>query len=491
MNTTFFYFLIESSIYLLFFLAIYRLAISNLTHFNWMRGYLLLSISLSIILPLIKIPGHWSHSLLGNGLFDKPFLITNLNPLMVLTLNTIESGTQPGPGIDVWASIIFVLSAIYFIGAFYKSITLFSNLRQISESIKNNPKHKEGKYWIVSTNNNVAAFSFLNFIFIGRNVTNLTNQEIQQIKNHEQIHASHQHTLDILFIEIIGLIFWFSPLVRYAKTKIQELHEYIADEKTAGNGEMKRSYAQLLLNLASEAKGFCLSTGFSGKQINNRLQMVSKTRSLPKYKLIFVSLIPVAAFLLLSFSYFDHPVATAKTNNQKQEINSTPTSSHKIGNIIWVNNMAFTSAELTKILGMKKGDEYTKKSLQKRLDDEDGVSTFYIDHGYLFYNIKITETPTSGNAMDLTFTIHEGDRGKIGKVSIKGNQHVPTEEILNKIIVKPGDLFSKTKIIQSVRALSMMGKFDNERIRPEVTPLPKEPNNVFITVNIAFEVSEL
>lgn len=489
MNTTFSYFLIESSVYLLFFLAIYRLAISNLTHFNWMRGYLLLSLSLSIILPLVKIPGHWSHSLLGNGLFDKPFLITNLNPLMALSPNTIESGTQASSGSDVWTSIIFVLSAVYFTGAFYKSITLFRNLRQISKSIKNNPKHREGKNWIVSTDNNVAAFSFLNFIFIGRNVTNLTSQEIQQIKNHEQIHASHRHTLDILFVEIIGIIFWFSPLVRYAKIKIQELHEYIADEKTAGNGEMKRSYAQLLFNLASEAKGFCLSTGFSGKQINNRIQMVSKTRSLPRHKLIFISLVPIATFLLLSFSYFDHPVATTKTSIQNKEANSATTSAQKIGSINWVNNTVFTSAELNKILGLKKGDEYTKKSLQKRLDDENGISTLYIDHGYLFYNIKITETPTSSNAMDLTFTIHEGDRGKIGKVSIIGNRHVPTEEILNKIMVKPGDLFSKTKLIQSVRALSMMGKFDNEKIRPKVTPLlPRESE--FYIADIAFEVTE-
>lgn len=491
MNTKFFYFLIESSIYLLFFLAIYRLAISNLTHFNWMRGYLLLSLSLSLILPLVKIPGQWSHSLLGNGLFDKPFLITNFNPLMVLTPSTIDSGTQPGPGSDVWASIIFVLSAVYFTGAFYKLITLFRNLRQISESIKNNPKHKEGKYWIVSPENNVAVFSFLNFIFIGRNVTNLTSQEIQQIKNHEQIHASHRHTLDILFVEIIGIIFWFSPLVRYAKIKIQELHEYIADEKTAGNGEIRRSYARLLFNLASEAKVFCLSTGFSGKQINNRIVMVSKTRSLPRHKLIFVSLIPVAAFLLLSFSYFDHPVEITKTSNQNMEVNSATTSDQKIGSINWVNNTVFTSAELNKILGMKKGDEYSKNNLQKRLYDEDGVATRYMDKGYLFANVEFSENPASEGIVDLTITIYEGLQGKIGNVSIRGNKHVSTEDILAKITVKPGDWFSKTKLLESVRALSMMGKFDNEKIKPEVNPLlPQDLYREFHIVNIIFNVTE-
>lgn len=491
MNTTFFYFLIESSIYLLFFLAIYRLAISNLTHFNWMRGYLLLSLSLSIILPLIKIPGQWSHSLLGNGPFDKPFLITNLNPLMILPPNTIESGTQASSGSDVWASLIFVLSAVYFTGAFYKSIILFRNLLQISESIKNNPKHREGKYWIVSADNNVAAFSFLNFIFISRNVTNLTSLELQQIKNHEQIHASHRHTLDILFIEIIGIFFWFSPLVRYAKTKIQEIHEYIADEKTAGKGEMKKRYAQLLFNLASEAKVFCLSTGFSGKQIKNRIVMVSKTRSLPRHKLIFISLIPVAAILLLSFSYLNNPSATAQANIQGQGINSGIYSSLKIGKINWINNTIINTDGLNKILGLKTGDEYIKENFENRIwSDLDGVSTYYLDKGYVFLKMDISENPASEGIVDLTITIYEGVQSKIGKVSIRGNKHVSTEDILAKITVKPGDLFSKTKIVESVRALSIMGKFDNETIKPDLTPLPKDPNSDFAIVDIAFEVTE-
>ena len=166
MNTTFFYFLIESSICLLFFFAIYRLAISNLTHFNWMRGYLLTGLALSIILPVIKIPEQWSHLFLGNALFDKPLSLTMMNPLMGFTPQTIESGAQANSPLNGWASFIFVLSAIYLIGVLLKSISLLSNLLQIRKSIQKSPKHKEGKYWIVNTNKEVAPFSFLNFIFI-------------------------------------------------------------------------------------------------------------------------------------------------------------------------------------------------------------------------------------------------------------------------------------------------------------------------------------
>jgi beta-lactamase regulating signal transducer with metallopeptidase domain len=487
MNTTFFYFLIESSIYLFFFLAIYRLAISNLTHFNWMRGYLLSSITLSIILPLIKIPGQWFHSILGNALIDNPLSLTILNPLMVLTPKTIESGMQTSSPLNSWASLMFVLSAIYFIGAFYKSIALFRNLLKIRESIRNNSRHKEGKYWTVNTDNKVVAFSFFNFIFINGDLKNLTSQEIQQIKNHEYIHANQLHTIDILFIEIVGILFWFNPLVRYAKTKLQEIHEYIADEKTAGHGEMKKCYAQLLFNLASDTKAFCLSTGFSGKQINNRILMVSKARSLPGYRLVFISLIPIAAFLMLSFSYLDNTFAAAPTNTQNTEINSSP----KIGKINWVNNTIINTDGLNKILGLKTGDEYIKKNFENRIwFDMDGIFTFYLDKGYVFSKMDISENQTKEGAVDLTITIYEGGLGKIGKVSVRGNKQVSTDDILSKISVKPGDLFNKTKIVESIRALSKMGKFDNEKIKPEITPKPDESNNDFAIIDIAFEVTE-
>src|ERR1035437_4295683 len=116
MNATFFYFLIESSVYLLFFVAIYKLAISNLTHFTWMRTYLLSSLTLSIILPLIRIPGQWSQSLLGDPLFEKPLSFIILNPFNVITPETINPATQADSYAGVWISMLNVLPAVYLIG---------------------------------------------------------------------------------------------------------------------------------------------------------------------------------------------------------------------------------------------------------------------------------------------------------------------------------------------------------------------------------------
>ena len=490
MNMTFFYFLIKSSIYLLFFLVAYRLFISNLTYFSWMRIYLLVSISLCLILPFIEIPGNWTHSVFGNSLFEKTAFQTLMSPQKVSSPDTLEMGIQSVSDLSGWGILVFIVSVIYFSGLIYKTILLLSNLWKIRKCILNNPKQKAGKYWIINTDRQVVAFSFFHFIFFNPDFRNLTSHEVQQIINHEVIHARQLHTLDVLFIEFIGIILWFNPLVHFIKNEIQTVHEYIADEKITGSGESKKQYAQLLFNLASEPGAFCLSTGFSGKQINSRIVMVYKSRSLPGQKLFFTLLIPVAALLLLSFSYFENTPTLVSSSHQNTEISSGNQSITKIGNINWVNNTIFSSAELTRMLGLKKGDEYSKINLEKRLEAENGISTIYLDKGYLFSNIQIAETPTSNNRTDLTLTIAEGVRGKIGNVSVKGNKLVTPQEILNQIVIKSGDLFSKTKIVQSIRALSMMGQFDPETIRPEIIPLPKKADSEFVIVNIVFEVTE-
>jgi TonB family protein len=160
----------------------------------------------------------------------------------------------------------------------------------------------------------------------------------------------------------------------------------------------------------------------------------------------------------------------------------------RIGNINWINNTVYTSAELNKTFGLKKGDKYTKEQLQGIISGP--VSSLYLDKGYVFSKIDIAETPMGDGNNNLTFTVYEGIRGKIGRIDVKGNKNVSSEDILRKIKIKPGDLFSKTKIIQSIEAINKMGKFNSEEIRPEIIPDSNNSNQEFGTVNIIFNVTE-
>lgn len=487
MNAHFLTYLIESSVYLLFFLVFYRLAISNQTHFTWMRGYLLLSLILSVVLPFVMVPGRWAKSIMGYSITVGSFPINVMNPNAVMTSSTTIPSSHLSLYSNPWTILIAVVFIIYFLGVLYKSVLLFRNVNKILTNIKMNVKHKEGTYWFVNTDIELPAFSFLNFIFINKDFKSLSNEDILRIKNHEIIHAKQLHTLDILFVELISVIFWFSPLVRYAKIKLQEIHEFIADEETAGQGEMKKNYAQLLFNLVTEKKSFNLMTGFSSKQINNRILMVTKKRSIRRTKLLFISLMPIAFALLLSFSYLKNA-----SGNPKSNTDSTKTSnlnSIKIRNIVWVNNKVVSSSELDKVLGIKKGQDFNKNANYKIIANE--VTTYYNDKGYLFAKIEIVTTPVNDGEVDFIITVLEGDLGKIGTVQIKGNKIVPTIELLRKVTIRPGDLFSITRIKESLRALAMSGKLDPKKSQLSIQPEKKSPQNEFVIVNIVFEVTEL
>ena len=90
-----------------------------------------------------------------------------------------------------------------------------------------------------------------------------------------------------------------------------------------------------------------------------------------------------------------------------------------IRNITWVGNTVVTSDYLNAALGMKKGDVYNQKQMNKRLkEDEDAVGNYYWNNGYLFYNLEPTEVNIVGDSIDLEMRIQEGTQAHISHVRI-------------------------------------------------------------------------
>jgi hypothetical protein len=482
MTNSIIYYVLESTVCLLLFLIVYRLLFANLTHFSWMRVYLLISVILSLVLPLIIIPIHWRSSLRDIDLYSNYRLIIG-NQLDAFS----SSQSINGGGIVRQQLLPILIIGFYVIGLLYKSYSFIRNLRSIRICIRQNPKVRDGRYWYVNLNNIMPPFSFFNYIFITNSYENLSADELQRIKDHEKIHARELHSLDVIFIELISILFWFNPLLIYLKKSIQEIHEYIVDEKIVEKSKEKKNYAELLLKLASEVKGFNLSAGFSGSQIKRRIVMISKQRSLPGQKLMFVLLIPLTLLLMLSFSYIkdsDSPaIQTIKSENIIQN-------QLKIGKITWKGNTVYDVKTLNDAFGLKVGSAYNKELIEDRLNGtsgaQDAIATLYQDNGYLFSRISFTEEQNK-NAVDLTISIYEGKQAKFGDIIVKVNGIV-TNDLVDDIGIKTGDLFSKAKIVKSIRTLMASGKFDPDKINPK--PIPHITNDEYDIVDLVFELTE-
>ncbi|MCB9014092.1 MAG: outer membrane protein assembly factor BamA [Bacteroidales bacterium] len=156
------------------------------------------------------------------------------------------------------------------------------------------------------------------------------------------------------------------------------------------------------------------------------------------------------------------------------------------GDIVWIGNTKYPEELLSKVLGIKKGDVFDQKLLDKRLlNDEDAVNSLYLDYGYLFSSIEAVEVKVDKDTIDFEMRIYEGKPATVNNIIIEGNDVTNEHVIRREIRTKPGDLFSKQDIIRTVRELAQLGHFDPEQIEPE--PIPNPSNG---TVDIRYKLVE-
>ena len=144
-----------------------------------------------------------------------------------------------------------------------------------------------------------------------------------------------------------------------------------------------------------------------------------------------------------------------------------------ISDITWVGNTVYPSPTLSEVLGIKKGDVYNQKLLNKRTqEDDDAVANLYLNNGYLFYNLIPVERKIEGDSISLEMRMYEGKQARINKVVINGNDRLYEKVVRRELRVRPGDLFSKEDLMRSVREIAQTGHFDPEKmdVRPEPNP---------------------
>ena len=156
--------------------------------------------------------------------------------------------------------------------------------------------------------------------------------------------------------------------------------------------------------------------------------------------------------------------------------------------IKFLGNSKFSTEQLETILGIKEGDVYNGELLAKRISgSKDGrdIQSLYMDNGYLFAQIMPVEVSADRDSTDLEIRIIEYDKAYINRVTVKGNTRTFDEIIYRELTTKPGDLFSKTAIMQSQQRIGALGFFDGENIG-----IDPKPNLSTGTVDIDYTVVE-
>ena len=156
-----------------------------------------------------------------------------------------------------------------------------------------------------------------------------------------------------------------------------------------------------------------------------------------------------------------------------------------IRNINWVGNSVYSTEQLQTMFGVRPGDVYDKKSMHKRLGigkegnpDEISIASLYQNNGYLASQIEPAEIIVGPDSLDLEIRIFEGKPFTINEVGISGNMRVDDEVIRRELYVRPGELYNRALIMQTMRTLMGMGHFDEQAIVPDIQPISDELVNV-------------
>ena len=305
------HYIIQTIVFQLFFLIIYDLFLKQETFFNWNRFYLLASIVLSITLPFIKIeffktviPIEYTIGLpeivLSGGANE---VANDVNRPMLEALNTNPES-------------FFTWSIVFYLGCIIAVLLFIYKLFRILFLAYKNPKTKFKDAFLVQLLNSELAFSFFNYIFIGEQIQ---GEEKKAIIAHEEVHVKQKHSLDLLFFEVLRILFWFNPLIYIYQRKIANIHEFTADSEAVKVN--KTAYYENLLAQVFQTKKISFVNPFFKKSlIKKRIIMLNKTKSKQLNLIKYALLIPMVLGMLVYTSCSEEVMNdTTEISNKKLE----------------------------------------------------------------------------------------------------------------------------------------------------------------------------
>ncbi|HZV54107.1 MAG TPA: outer membrane protein assembly factor BamA [Rhodocyclaceae bacterium] len=132
-----------------------------------------------------------------------------------------------------------------------------------------------------------------------------------------------------------------------------------------------------------------------------------------------------------------------------------------------------------------KNDQYSK---QKLSGDLETLRSYYLDRGYLEFNIESTQVSISRDKQDIYITINvtEGEKYSVSSVKLAGELLLPEDELTKLVKVKPGETYSREKLTETTKAISeRLGNegyaFANVNAAPETD---KDKHQVAFTIYI-------
>lgn len=256
-------YILESSLALTLLRVAYLLLLKNQTQFSVRRFFLLGAVAVSAFLPLIHLPAPSTGKLLPSA---EQVIPTTWLPELVV-------GTAPESLKTDWWGGVWIGYAT--IGLVTLACFVFQILRMVM-FIRKCEKYKWQRCWVTESKEHKPTFSFFHFIFLGQ-AHQLSPDDKREILQHESIHVKRLHSVDIVLISLVKIIWWFHPVTYFIHQELTRLHEFEADEESVKNKDIT-AYCELLAKMALQDAGLRLGSRFTNSLIIKRINMMKTSK---------------------------------------------------------------------------------------------------------------------------------------------------------------------------------------------------------------------
>eukprot|EP01093_Parvamoeba_rugata_P018323 TRINITY_DN77_c0_g1_i2.p1 TRINITY_DN77_c0_g1~~TRINITY_DN77_c0_g1_i2.p1 ORF type:complete len:688 (+),score=103.43 TRINITY_DN77_c0_g1_i2:1639-3702(+) len=287
-------FLLKSTACMAIFLTFYKVLLENESMHQFKRFFLIAALVSSFIIPSIVFTEY---------IEIEP---SDVSTQVLAIEQNIENQNIAKEVAQSPLNWSLALWTIYGIGVVGFGFRFIRHLIQLWSRIRNNPKLKQNSITNVLLKQQLPPHTFFNFIFLNKH-----KFETKSIPNsvllHEETHALQKHSLDVLLIEFLQVLFWFNPVIYFFKKSIKLNHEFLADSAVLKNNEDQLNYQHTLLSYLSNGnynvhQSVGIANAINYSSIKKRFIIMKKQTSKKGFLIRSLLLLPLLAIMLYSFS---------------------------------------------------------------------------------------------------------------------------------------------------------------------------------------------
>ncbi len=254
-------YLLETNLTLLATGLIYIWLLSGDSNFQLRRGFILSAIVMSLLAPVISF-GTW---------VDQSTV--EFNPFKIISLEEITIGGQTKSiAVSTEISWFSMVTYLYMAMVVLLFVRLVLRLMAIQRIVRQGCPVEYGRVKLIDGKGLLPTFSFFNILVLSD--LKMEGNERDQIISHELVHINQLHSIDVLLLEILSIVFWYNPIVWFLKKAQAENHEYIADrevEKEYG----REQYQNLLVKMTIDRMNY-VGNYFSKIETIKRINMMNE-----------------------------------------------------------------------------------------------------------------------------------------------------------------------------------------------------------------------